>query len=558
MIRNIVSEHGRPQVSERGGPSIIWLIPLLTAIVGGWLVVRTVVDQAPTATITFNTAAGIQAGKTAVKYKSVEIGIVEEVQFADDFNHVELTVTFNKGMDQFLRRNTRFWVVRHRFSLRGISGLGTLLSGSYIEIDPGSGSAQDHFVGLEAPPLITRDDAGTKITLVTDDLGSLAGGSPLYYQGLLAGEILGYELDSDAKSIYIHAFVRAPYDQLVRGNSRFWNVSGLDVSIGADGIEIKTASVQTLIFGGVSFETPTTLEAANPDIEKLIFTLYPNHTLIDKEAYTRKLRLVMYFNSSVRGLSPGAPLEFKGIRIGSVLDVKLEFNPDDTSFRIPVLVEIEPDRIIDRTAVDDDSAARMFQVLVDRGLRARLSTGNLLTGKLYVDLNMYPETEAVYHGDRSTPYPELPTITGAIEAITESLQMFVSKLETINVEEMGNDILGILDGANVLLNTEEGDQTVTDLQASMRALKNILRDIESADLEETISSANNVLGNVDNTLAMLDGVLTPNSPLQYNVIQVASELEETARALRSLVEMLERQPQSLIFGQANDEGNKNE
>ncbi|MFT5663553.1 MAG: paraquat-inducible protein B [Gammaproteobacteria bacterium] len=549
-----MSEHGRPQVSERAGPSIIWLIPLLTAIIGGWLVVRTVVDQAPTATITFNTAEGIQAGKTTVKYKSVEIGIVEAVHFADDFNHVELTVTFNKGMDQFLRRNTRFWVVRHQFSLRGISGLSTLLSGSYIEIDPGPGSSLNHFVGLETPPLITRDDAGTKITLVSDDLGSLAGGSPLYYQGLLAGEILGYELDSDAKSIYIHAFVRAPYDQLVRGNSRFWNVSGLDVSIGADGIDIKTASLQTLMFGGVSFETPTTLEAANPDIENLIFTLYPNHAVIDKEAYTRKLQLVMYFNSSVRGLSPGAPLEFKGIRIGSVLDVKLEFNPDDLSFRIPVLVEIEPDRIVDLTAEEGNSADNIFQALVDRGLRAKLSTGNLLTGKLYVDLNMYPGTEAVYHGDNSTPYAELPTISGVFDAMTESLQIFVSKLETINVEEMGNNILGILVGANELLNTAEADQTVTDLQASMRALKNILRDIESANLDETISSANNVLGNVDNTLAMIDGVLTSNSPLQYNVIQVASELEETARALRSLVEMLERQPQSIIFGRADDVG----
>lgn len=551
-----MSKPSRPQVSERAGPSIIWLIPLLTAIIGGWLAVRTVVDQAPTATITFNTAAGIQAGKTAVKYKSVEIGIVEEVQFADDFNHVELTVTFNKGMDQFLSRNTRFWVVRHQLSLRGISGLGTLLSGSYIEIDPGAGSPQNHFIGLEAPPLITRDDAGTKITLVSDDLGSLAGGSPLYYQGLLAGEILGYELDANAKSIYIHAFVRAPYDQLVRGNSRFWNVSGLDVSIGADGIEIKTPSVQTLMFGGVSFETPTTLEAANPDIENLIFTLYPNQAEIDKEVYTRKLQLVMYFNSSVRGLSLGAPLEFKGIRIGNVLDIKLEFNPDDTSFRIPVLVEIELDRIIDRTAVDDDSAASLFQTLVDRGLRARLSTGSLLTGKLYIDLNMYPGTEAVYHGDKTMRYSELPTIAGAFEAMTETLEVFVSKLGTLNVEQMGNDIIGILDGANQLLNTTEAGQTVTDLQASIRALKNILRDLESANLEETISSANNVLGNVDNTLAMIDGILAPNAPLQFNVIQVANELEGTARALRSLVEMLERQPQALIFGRSDDAGRR--
>jgi len=553
-----VSEHGRPEIKQKAGPSIIWLIPLVTAIVGGWLVVVTLIDQAPTATITFNTAEGIQAGKTAVKYKNVEIGLVDEIQFAKDFDHVELSVTFNEGMDQFLRRNTRFWVVRPQFSLRGVSGLGTLLSGSYIEIDPGPGSPQNHFVGLEEIPLITRDDAGTKITLVSDELGSLAGGSPIYYQGLFAGEVLGYELGSDAESIYIHAFVRDPYDQLVRGNSRFWNVSGLDVSMGADGIEIKTASMQALMFGGISFETPTTLEPANSDVENLIFTLYPNHDVIDEEAYTRKLQFVMYFNSSVRGLSPGAPLEFKGIRIGNVLDVKLEFNPDDTSFRIPVLVEIEPDRIVDRTADANTSAGNMLQTLVERGLRARLSTGSLLTGQLYVELNMYPGTEAVYLGDGSTLHPELPTIPGAFEAMTESVQNFISKLETVDVEEMGNNILGILAGTNELLNKAETEQTVTDLQASMRALKNILRTVDSADLEQTIESANKVLGNVNNTLTMIDGVLTPNSPLQYNIIQVTGELEETARALRSLVQMLERQPQAIIFGRGAEAGDKNE
>ncbi|MFT7245453.1 MAG: paraquat-inducible protein B [Candidatus Azotimanducaceae bacterium] len=553
-----MSEHGRPEVKQKAGPSIIWLIPLVTAIVGGWLAVQTLIDQAPTATITFNTAEGIQAGKTSVKYKNVEIGLVDEIRFAEDFDHVELSVTFNEGMDQFLRRNTRFWVVRPQFSLRGVSGLGTLLSGSYIEIDPGPGSPQNHFVGLEEIPLITRDDAGTKITLVSNDLGSLAGGSPIYYQGLFAGEVLGYELGSDAESIYIHAFIRDPYDQLVRGNSRFWNVSGLDVSMGADGIEIKTASVQALMFGGISFETPTTLEPARSEVENLIFTLYPNHDVIDEEAYTRKLRFVMYFNSSVRGLSAGAPLEFKGIRIGSVLDVKLEYNPDDTSFRIPVLVEIEPDRIVDRRADVDTSAGNMLQTLVKQGLRARLSTGSLLTGQLYVELNMYPGTEEIYHGGDSAPHPELPTIPGAFAAMTESIQNFVSKLETVDVEEMGNDILGILDGTNELLNTAETEQTVTDLQASMRALKNILRNVESADLEQTIKSANNVLGNVNNTLTMIDGVLTPNSPLQYNIIQVTSELEETARALRSLVQMLERQPQAIIFGRGAEEGDGNE
>ena len=312
-------------VSTYSGPSVVWLVPLITAIVGAWLVFHTLSDQAPIATISFETAEGIEAGKTRIKYKSVDIGLVEEVAFASDFESVVLTASFNQGMENFLRRNTRFWVVRPQLSVQGVSGLSTLVSGSYIEIDPGPGSPQTHFVGLERMPLITTDDAGTRITLISDSLDSISRGSPIYYQGILAGEALGYELASDAKSVYIHAFIRDPFDRLVRGNSVFWNVSGVDVSVGANGVEVRTASVQSLLFGGIAFETPQTLEVTAANIEDLIFTLYDDYAEIEEKSFVRKLQFVLYFTGSVRGLNPGAPVEFKGIKIGEVLDIRLEF-----------------------------------------------------------------------------------------------------------------------------------------------------------------------------------------------------------------------------------------
>ncbi len=554
-----MSEHARPQVSHKTGPSIVWLIPIITLVIGGWLIARTALDQAPRANISLKTAEGIEAGKTRIKYKSVDIGLVEEIQFSEGFDHVILSISLNQGLENFLRRNTRFWVVRPQLSLRGVSGLSTLVSGSYIEIDPGPGAKQDHFIGLEQMPLITTDDAGSQITLVTDKLGSLGSRSPIYYRGLDAGEVLGYELGSDAKSIYIHAFIRDPYDKLIKGNSRFWNVSGLDVSLDANGIDLKTASLQALMFGGISFETPTTLERSDESIESLIFTLYPNHDVIDEQSYTRKQQFVMYFTSSVRGLNAGAPLEFKGIRIGTVLDIRLEFNSLDSSFKIPVLVEIEPDRIIDSASGSSANAMETLAKLIDSGLRANLATGSFLTGKLFVELNMHPNTPAVYMDEGRSAYPELPTVPGAFEAMTVSIQAFMSKLEAINVDKLGEEIVGILSGANSLLNTDESEQTVTDLQASFRALKNILRSVDEIGVEKTIESANSVLQNLDGTLETLDGVLNPNSPLQYNLIQVTGELEETARSIRALVETLERQPQSLIFGKPNAvEENRNE
>ncbi len=544
-----------PAVRTRSGPSIVWLVPVVTAIVGAWLIFHTLSQEAPLVTISFKTAEGIEAGKTKIKYKSVDVGVVEEIRFAEDFSHVILSARFNQGMEDFLRRDTRFWVVKPQLSIRGVSGLDTLVSGSYIEIDPGPGAPQRHYVGLEQQPLITTDDAGTRITLITQDLGSLGAGSPIYYQGLLAGEVLGYELGSDARSIYIHAFIRDPFDRLVRGNSRFWNTSGVDVSMGADGLEVKTASLTSLLFGGISFETPDSLERGTIEVEDLVFTLYDSYDVIEEQAFTQRLRFVMYFDGSVRGLNKGAPVEFKGIRIGTVLDVRLEFDPTDTSFRIPVLIEIEPERIIDRETQTVAFPQQTLQTLVERGLRARLQTGSFLTGQLFVELNMYPGTPINLVGDDNLPYPELPTIAGAFEVLTQSVEAFLAKLETLDIDAMGNQIIGILEGTNNLLNQDKNEETVTDLQESMRSLRNILRNVEEGDLEQTINAANNVLLNLESTLKLVEQAMNPNAPLQYNVIKVTGELEETARAIRALVETLERQPQSLIFGRpaANDE-----
>ncbi|MEX2524648.1 MAG: MlaD family protein [Gammaproteobacteria bacterium] len=537
-----------PGVSKRSGPSIVWLIPLLTALVGGWLVIKTISEQGPTATISFKTAEGIEAGKTRVKYKNVDIGVVEEIRFSDDFSNVIVTAQFNHGMDNFLRRNTRFWVVRPQLSLRGVSGLSTLVSGAYIEIDPGPGSPQEHFVGLEKQPVITADEAGKQVTLITEDLGSVDTGSPIYYQGLLAGEVLGYELGSDARSVYVHAFVRDPFDQLIRGNTRFWNVSGMDVSMGADGLKVRTESLQSLMFGGIAFETPDTLERSVEDVEDLIFTLYQDYDSIEEQAFTKKLKFVMYFDGSVRGLSVGAPVEFKGIKVGSVLDVRLEFNSEDTSFRIPVLVEIEPERIIDREAEEDIAPEQTLQTLVERGLRGRLQSGNLLTGQLFVELNMYPETDMELHPDNDLPYPELPTIPGSMETITRSVEQFVTRLEKVEIDKIADELLGTLEGANALTNAPEMKSTFANLEDSMESLRNILRQVDEAGIDETMATARSALRNLDEILVSTNRVLKPNSPLQYNVIKMTGELEETARAIRSLIEMLERHPQSLLLG----------
>lgn len=541
----------QPQVHGRSGFSVVWLIPVLTLVIGGWLIFRTLADQGPVATIEFRTAAGIEAGRTRVKYKSVDLGVVEQVQFAEDFSKIMVRVRFDPGMDNLLRRNTRFWVVRPELSLRGASGLETLISGAYIQIDPGPGSPQRHFVGLEEQPLITADEAGRTVTLVTERLGGLDAGSPVYYRGILAGEVLGRELASDRHSIYISAFIRDPFDQLVRGNSRFWNVSGMDVGFGADGPEVRMESLQSLIFGGIAFETPEQAEQVTANVEDLLFTLHGSYREIEERAYIRKLNFVLHFDGSVRGLTAGAPVEFRGIRVGSVRDVRLELNPETLDFNLPVVVEIEPERIMDVTRGPAPEA--VLQSLVERGLRARLQTGSLLTGQLYVELDMYPESELRLRASGGIGYPELPTLPGAMETITASIEKLVGQLDAVALDEIASNLLGTLEGTNALANAPELQRMLGDVEDAMAALRGILQQVEASDLEATLVAARGTLENLERTLGVAAAALDPQAPMHYNLVRMFTELEETARAIRALVEMLEREPQAVIFGRGGDE-----
>jgi paraquat-inducible protein B len=541
-------EVSSPQVSTKSGPSLVWLIPLITIIVGGWLVVKTLSEQGPQGTISFKTAEGIEVGKTKIKYKNVDIGLVEQIKFSEDLSHVLITAKFNKGTDHFLRRNTRFWVVKPQLGLRGVSGLSTLISGAYIEIDPGPGAAQLHFVGLEKAPVVTAGEAGKRLVLLAERLGSIDTGSPIYYQGMEAGEVLGHELGTDRKSVFIHAFIKDPFDQLIRGNTRFWNVSGMRVSMGTDGFKMETESLASLMFGGIAFETPTSFEPASDNVESLVFTLFDDYNIIKEYSYTKKINFILFFDSSVRGLAVGAPVEFKGIKVGSVLDIRLEFKSEDTTFRIPVLIEIEPERIIARDDVEQDSPYYIIDSLVERGLRAQLRTGSLLTGQLYIQLDMHPDTPIVLK-EVDSKVPELPTIAAAnFDAITASVERFVAKLDELEIEEIGSELLSTLRGANKVVNTPEIPEIVADLQASLQSFRSIMKKVDESNLKEAINAGHVALDKLEETLTLTNRVLKPNSPLQYNVIKLSAELEETARSIRALVETLERNPQSLIFG----------
>ncbi len=549
-----------PRMRRQSRLSLVWLIPLLTALIGGWLVYRTIADKGPLVTITFRTAEGLEVGKTRVKYKSLDIGVVEQLQFSDDFSRVEVRARLSKEAAHFLRRDSRFWVVKPQLGVRGVSGLSTLISGSYIEIEPGEGAPQTLFVGLEVPPVVKGDEAGRRIMLITKRLGSIDRGSPLYYQGIRAGEVLGYELANDYQNVLIHAFVSAPFDRMVRSTTRFWNASGVNVTLGADGVRVQTESLQSLLFGGIAFDTPEPQEGGAENIDGLVFTLHDDLRSIGDQAYANKVRYVLFFEDSVRGLTVGAPVEFKGLKIGAVTDVRLEYDPKTSSFRVPVTVEIEPERVGGRSEALRRAPKDAIQSLVKRGLRARLATGNLLTGQLFVELDMQPKSPLrLTHAGGAVP--ELPTLPGTFDQMANALRNILDKLDRIDIEGIGADLRGTLKGTNAIANGPQVERAVADLAASLASTRVILGKVEqraeplTANLEQALAAARDAMQKTSATMTLMEGMLAPDSPMRDSAQRMLQELGETARAMRGLVELLERQPQSLIFGK-NPTGGK--
>lgn len=542
-----------PTLKKSSGISLVWLIPIITALIGGWLIFKTLSEKGPQIEITFKTAEGIEAGKTKIKYKDIDIGVVHSVDFSQNFSDVILKASMAKGTEKFLGRGARFWVVKPNLTLRGASGLSTLFSGSYIEIEPGQGTIQKNFEGLDKPPVIQADVTGTEIILLTQKLGSIDTRSPIYYQGILAGEILGWELGNDRKSIFIHAFVKAPYNDLVKSNTRFWNISGIDLTMDTQGINLHSESLASLLYGGVAFETPDTLEQVKENVDGLAFTLFDNYKAIDDASFVKKITCILSFEGSVRGLQEGAPVEFRGIKVGRVKQIRLKFDSQNTSFKIPVLVEIEPGRFISEDQTEIAAPFEIFNTLIAKGLRAKLQTGSLLTGQLFIGLDMYPGTpiRRVFTG---SPFPELPTIPADLEQMTASVKEILSKMEKLDMEKIGSELVTTLEGTSRLINNRELAQTVSELKGSMTLLKQILTKLDqrvepiAVNLENALGAGHEALKSAQTTLGLMDQVLDANSPLQYKFIELTSDLSEMARSIRVMVDMLERNPNALIFG----------
>ena len=521
--------------------SWVWLIPVVAAVIAGFLAWRTLREQGSQITISFHGADGLTAGQTKVRFKAVELGQVESVRLSSDLENVLVTVRMRREADSFLTENARFWVVRPRLSSGSLAGIETLVSGAYIELDPGerSNDKKYEFTGLETPPAVRSGEPGTTYKLSTERLGSLSSGAPVFYRDIGVGEVLDYDIGNGLGPVSLTVFVRAPYDKLVRPGSKFWNASGLSLQIGPTGVHVELASLQAVLNGGVAFDASKDPDA-KPSAQGTEFNLFKSYDDAQSAGYRNRIDFVSYFENSARGLSPGAAVDFFGIQIGTVQSVELDLNPATAQTRVKVRFQIQPERIAMSSPADASTdPIEVARKLVARGMRAQLQNASFLTGSMLLALNL----------DKNAPPAELkqqdgewvvPSEGGGLDNIMTSASNIASKLDRLPLDEIGANLNRTLKSASTAM-ASVGD-LATHANAGLSPAFARLPGI-TASIEAAVTHANQVLASFDRGYGK-------DSETQRELARAMVQVGDTARSIRQLADFLDRHPEALIRGRA--------
>lgn len=524
---------------------LIWIIPALALLIGLSLLVKAYLEKGTEITISFKSGDGVEAGKTKVKYKDVEIGLVRSVTIAPDRASVLVTAEITRSAAGFLKADTRFWVVRPRITGGTISGLETLTAGSYIGMDVGkSNEPKTVFTGLDAPPVVTMDVPGRLFTLHAANVGSLRTGSPLLYRHVQVGEVLSTELDKDGEDIIVRVFVRAPYDKFVRRNTLFWHTSGIDFKLDANGVKINTGSLMSLLMGGIAFLTPDDVDEEPPAATNHKFILFSDQEEALKRPDTLVENYRLVFRESVRGLSVGAPVDLRGMEIGEVTRITAEL--DQTSKKVAMAVNIRfyPGRLKTRSPSNGNGdpqklARAQMDAMVKQGLRAQLRSGNLLTGQMYVALDFFSETPSARVNWSAAGMPELPTVAGMMAQFQTSLARIITKLEKVPLAELA----------------EDSRKTVKTLDQTLKSADRLLNELDGKlvpEARQVLDQTRTTMQQTGQTLEAVKQTLAADGSLQLDLRDTLRELSKAAHSLRQLGDYLERHPEALIRGKKED------
>lgn len=519
---------------------LVWVIPLVAALIGVFLALHTWYQQGPDITIRFKTGEGLEAGKTRIKYKDVDVGQIDSVTLAEDGSYVIAGARLARSADHLLVDDTRFWMVSARVSGSAVSGLGTLLSGTYVGLDAGkSAEARREFTALDDAPVVSFDVPGRYFTLHAETLGSIGIGTPVYFRRMQAGQVTGYRLGEHGKRIEVRVFIKAPYDRFVTDDTRFWNAGGVDVKLGADGVQVNTESLTSILAGGLAFLTPAD-SPDEPAAAERAFRLFATREEAIRRQVDERQHYVLRFTESVRGLSVGAPVDFRGITIGEVIAIQPQLSPASAEISMQVEVSLQPGRLrtpgskshLPAGSTSEDAAFRAFvDQLVAKGLRAQLRNGNLVTGQLYVALDFFPGAGAARPDWAASP-PRLPTQRGSLDELQTTLMRIVGKLDKLPIEQIGTDTRKLLASLQ---------RSVDETEALLKRIDNLT----DGEVRSTIVEARSAIADTRKLIAS-------DAPLQQDLRASLQELGRAAQALRHLADTLDRHPEALLRGKPEE------
>jgi paraquat-inducible protein B len=519
--------------------SPVWIVPVVAFVIAVWLAVQARLEKGEEIEIIFSSASDIVPGQTQIRLKDVQVGKVTAVRLSADLKEVVVRAEIDRNVGKHLSENTRFWVVTPRISASGVSNLGTLISGVFIVMDPGEpGASEDEFRGLDESPILSSDEEGTHYILQSETLGSLDVGSPIYYRQIKVGEVTGYKLADSQQHVDVNFFVRAPHDQMVTRRSRFWDVSGFGVSLGAEGVKAKMASVTSLLAGGIEFDNSASFGANTVAEEGHRFYLYPDRDSVLEERYTVKHHYLLRFTGSVKGLTVGAPVEFKGIKVGEVVDVELS-TPENVEKSLKVYIAIQPQRFEAAAPTSREDVDALLESLVTQGLKAQMATSSLITGAKYIELAFMSETAGELA--RFDDFSELPTADDSAAQLTQKLDNVLQQVAAVPIQQIGEDLGASMASLRSILETLEKENTAGKIDGAMEGL------------DETLAAASEAIGQSEELLQNLSDLVAPDSEVKHGLGDMLDSLSEAGKSLQLFLDELNRHPNSLIGGAEKDE-----
>lgn len=548
----------KSKIDHKSRLPLIWAIPVVTVAIGIWLAWSTLSERGPLITITFETAEGLQANLSHVKHKDVDMGVVESIGLTKDLKRALVTVRMNREAEPLLTDKAQFWVVRPRFFAGAISGLQTLFSGSYIDLLPSSegGAPTRSFVGLENPPVLQSDIPGRTFLLRAKRIGSLNLGSPIMYRDLDVGEILGWDIGEMARDVTIHAFVRAPFDQYVHDNSRFWNASGATVQLGPNGLQLQIESLKAVVLGGIAFETPDDPQFVAESPANQPFQLFESKDAADSSAYKRSLPFIANFSGTVTGLAAGSPVTLHGQKIGEVTSVSLVYDRVSDNVLVPVRFNLEPERIGRLDLPSEADLDARLHGLVRRGLRVKLESGNILTGQKRLAIDIFPDAGPGELKKEGNAYV-IPVLGGGSDDIASAAASLINRLNSIPFESIGKNLDQTLAGANTLVNDKELEQSVTELKATLASAQVLVNNLNHGvtpamqRLPAIASGLESTVQRTDKLIASLQTGYGGDSGFSRDATRLMMQLTDAARSIRVLADLLSRHPEALIRGRTD-------